>query len=154
MARIRITTVGLALCLCGAMQSSRAFAQNICALDSLNETLVIRSTSDFTAGAIVGLNGWLSSDTAVVVLHGTAVVSADGTTLKILLQGINNVQHKYLGLVVDSDLMLNGSGSFENMTAARPFTYEILPVTWTNLDPCPDGPPFGARLARSQNKPG
>lgn len=44
---------------------------------------------------------------------------------------------RHLGLVVDTDLMLNGSGTFDNVNAGRPFSYEIIAIMWTALDPAP-----------------
>jgi hypothetical protein len=125
-----------------------AQGRTLCALDNLNNTVVIKTDTDFAAGAIVGLHGWLSIGQATIPIHGTAVVNAAGANAKISLQGINTAErHQHLGIAVDTDLMLNGSGTFDNVTAGRPFTYEIIPVTWTALDPCP-GPPQFAQLAQ------
>src|SRR5258708_29278500 len=78
----------------------------------------------------------------------SSLVNAAGAIAKISLQGINTAErHQHLGIAVDTDLMLNGSGTFENVTAGRPFTYEIIAVAWTALDPCPGPPPF-AQLAQ------
>ncbi len=143
-------TKGVVLCFC-LMVPAAAHAQGrtLCALDSVNNTTVlIKTDSDFAAGAIVGLHGWLSIGQATIPIHGTAVVNAAGAIAKISLQGINTAErHQHLGIAVDTDLMLNGSGTFENVTAGRPFTYEIIAVAWTALDPCP-GPPQFAQLAQ------
>jgi hypothetical protein len=120
----------------------------LCALDNLNNTVVIKTDTDLAAGAIVGLHGWLSTGQATIPIHGTGVVNAAGDGAKISLQGINTApRHQHLGLALDTDLMLNGSGTFDNVTAGRPFTYEIIAVTWTALDPCPGPPQFAAQPA-------
>ena len=137
-------TACVALCCC-LMVPAVALAQGrtLCALDNLNNTVVIKTDTDFAAGAIVGLHGWLSIGQATIPIHGTAVVNAAGAIAKISLQGINTAErHQHLGLTVDTDLMLDGSGTFDNINAARPFSYEIIAVTWTALDPCPGAPQF------------
>src|SRR6266852_3299801 len=113
-------TVCVVLCFC-LMVPAAAHAQGrtLCASDNLNDaTVVIKTDTDFAAGAIVGLHGWLSIGQATIPIYGTAVVDAAGAKAKISLQGINSAErHQHLGLAVDTDLMLNGSGTFDNVTA-------------------------------------
>ncbi len=137
-------TVCVVLCFCLMVPAAaHAQARTLCALDNLNNTVVIKTDTDFVAGAIVGLHGWLAIGQATIPIHGTAVVDAAGAIAKISLQGINNAErHQHLGLTVDTDLMLNGNGTFDNISAGRPFSYEIIAVTWTALDPCPGAPQF------------
>ncbi len=127
----------LYLCLASA---AAAQAGTLCATDSLNGTVLLKTDTDPAANAVIGLHGWLSAGTLIPV-DGTAVVDAAGASMKIAIQGINDARHQHLGIVVTTDLTLNGSGTFENVNSTRPFTYEIIPVTWTTLDPCPSGPP-------------
>jgi hypothetical protein len=94
------------------MVPAAALAQTrtLCALDSLNNTVVIKTDTDFAAGAMVGLHGWVSVGQATIPIHGTAVVNAAGAIAKISLQGINTAErHQHLGIAVDTDLMLNGA---------------------------------------------
>ncbi len=141
MSTVQARRVCLVLCLC-LVTSAAALAGTLCVTDNSNDTIVLQTDSDFAAGAIVGLHGWLSDGTVTVPMHGTAVVDSSGTSVKIAIQGINNVRHRHIGIVIDTDLMLNGSGTFENVNSGRPYTYEVIPVTWTALDSCPDAPPF------------
>jgi len=120
---------------------AQAQGRTLCALDSLNNTVVMKTDTDFAAGAIVGLHGWVSTAQATIPIHGTAVVDSAGAVVKISLQGINNAdRHQHVGIAVDTDLTLNGSGTFDNVSAGRPFTYEIIAITWTALDQCPTAP--------------
>jgi len=133
----------VALCLC-LVTPAAALAGTLCATDNINpanNTVVLKTDPDFAAGAIVGLHGWLSNGTVTIPMHGTAVVDSAGARVKIAIQGIDNVRHQHVGIAIDTDLMLNGSGTFENVNPGRPFTYDIIPVTWTALDSCPDAPP-------------
>jgi hypothetical protein len=129
------------LCLC-LVTPATTLAATLCATDDSNQTVILKTDSDFVAGAIVGLHGWLSTGTVTVPMHGTALVNSDGTTVRIGLQGINNVRRQYVGLIIDTDLMLNGSGTFENVNSTRPFDIQEIPVTWTALDVCPGAAPF------------
>jgi hypothetical protein len=128
----------LSLCLTSA---ATARAATLCATDSLSGTILLKTDADPAANAVIGLHGWLSSGTLIPV-YGTAVVDAAGASMKIAIQGIDNARHQHLGIVTTTDLTLNGSGTFENINASRPFNYDITPVTWTTLDPCPAGPPI------------
>ena len=135
-------TVCVVLCF-WLIVSAAAHAQTrtLCARDNLNNTVLMKTDGDFAAGAVVGLHGWLSIGQATIPIHGTAIVDAAGANAKISLQGINTAErHQHLGLAVDTDLMLNGNGTFDNVNAGRPFSYEIIAVTWTALDPCPSAP--------------
>jgi hypothetical protein len=116
-------------------------ATTLCVTDDAGETVVLNTDSDFAAGAIVGLHGWLSAGAVTIPMHGTALVDSAGTSVKIGIQGINNVRRQYIGIAIVTDLMLNGSGTFENVNSTRPFDIVEIPVTWTALDVCP-GPPF------------
>jgi hypothetical protein len=129
------------LCICLATPAA-ALAATLCATDNFSNTIVLNADSDFAAGAIVGLHGWLSIGMVTIPLHGTAVVDSAGEGVKIAVQGINNTRHQHVGIAVDTDLMLSGNGTFENVNPGRPFTYDIIAVIWTALDPCPDTPPF------------
>jgi hypothetical protein len=130
------------LCLC-LVATTTASASTLCATDDSNQTWVLKTDSDFVAGAIVGLHGWLTTATARVPIHGTAIVNSEGTVVKIGLQGINSVRRQYVSIVIDTDLMLNGSGTFENINSTRPFQIEEIPVSWTALDQCPAPSPIG-----------
>lgn len=147
MSSIQARRVFAILCFC-MVPSAKALAGTLCVTDDSNNTIVLKTDSDFAAGAIVGLHGWLSDGTDTVPLHGTALIDSSGTRVKIGIQGINSVSHQYLGIAVDTDLMLNGSGTFEDVTSGvqplgRPFSYLSPPVVWTALDSCPGAPPFG-----------
>jgi hypothetical protein len=131
--------VSLMVCLCLA-SAAAVQAGTLCATDSLNGTILLKTDTDPAANAVIGLHGWVSSATLIPV-SGTAVVDAAGASMKIVIQGINDARHQHLGIAITTDLTLNGSGTFENVNSSRPFTYEIVPVTWTTLDPCPAGPP-------------
>jgi hypothetical protein len=97
----------------------------------------LKTDSDFVAGAIVGLHGSLTTATATWPIHGTALVNSEGTAVKIGIQGINSLRRQYVGIVIDTDLMLNGSGTFENINNTRPFQIDEISISWTALDPCP-----------------
>jgi hypothetical protein len=132
--------VYVALCLC-LVTPAAALAATLCATDDFTNIVALKTDSDFTAGAIVGLHGWLSNGTTTTPMHGTAVVDSAAATVKIVIQGINAVRHQYVGVVIDANLMLDGSGTFENLNPGRPFTYDITPVRWTPLATCPEAPP-------------
>jgi hypothetical protein len=117
-----------------------ASASTLCAIDDSNQTVVLKTDTNWSAGAIVGLHGWLSTPTATILIHGTALVDQAKQGVKIEIQGINNVTRQYVGIVMDADLMLNGSGVFENINNTRPFQVDERPVTWTALDACPAAP--------------
>ncbi len=139
MSAIQARRACLLLCLCLA-SAAAAQAGTLCATDSLNGTILLKTDTNPAANAVIGLHGWLSSGTLIPV-DGTAVVDAAGASMKIAIQGINDARHQHLGIVITTDLTLNGSGTFENVNSTRPFTYDIILVTWTTLDPCPAGPP-------------
>jgi hypothetical protein len=139
MSAIQARKVCLMLCLC-LVSAAAAQGGILCATDSLNGTILLKTDTDPAVNAVIGLHGWLSAGTLIPV-DGTAVVDAAGASMKIAIQGINDARHQHLGIVITTDLTLNGSGTFENVNSTRPFTYEIVPVTWTTLDPCPAGPP-------------
>ena len=123
-----------------------AQGRTLCAVDSLNNTVVIKTDTDFAADAIIGLHGLLAPGQATIPVSGTALVDSAGAVATLSLQGINNGdRHQHVGIAVVTDFMLNGAGTFDNVNAGRPFTYEIIAVTWTALDPCP-GPPQVARF--------
>lgn len=129
----------LIVCLC-FLTAAASSASTLCAIDDANQTVVLKTDSVWSAGAIVGLHGWLSTPTATVLVHGTALVDQAEQGVKIVIQGINNVTRQYVGIVMDADLMLNGSGLFENINNTRPFQIDERPVTWTALDVCPTAP--------------
>ena len=141
-------TLFVVLC-CSPVAPAAAQGPTQCATDNLNNTVVIRADTDFAAGAIVGLHGWLSNGQAMTPISGTAVVDAAGVVAKISMQGINNAdRHQHIGIAVETDLMLNGSGTFDNVSAGRPFTYEIIAITWTALDQCPGATTMSGLSAR------
>lgn len=133
--RNRVAIIGLCLL------APAASASTFCAIDDANQIIVLKTDSAWSAGAIVGLHGWLSTPTATVLIHGTALVDQAEQGVKIAIQGINNVTRQYVGVVVNADLMLNGTGVFENINNTRPFQIDERPVTWMALDVCPAAPP-------------
>jgi len=74
------------------------------------------------------------------LFHGTALVDPAEQGVKIMIQGINNATRQYVGIVIDADLMLNGTGVSENINNTHPFQIDERPVTWTALDVCPTAP--------------
>jgi len=129
----------IVVCLC-LLSSVAASAATLCAIDDVNQTIVLQTDSPWSAGAIVGVHGWLSAPTATVLIHGTALVDQTEQGVKIMIQGINNVTRQYIGVVLDADLMLNGTGVFENINNTRPFQIDDRRVTWADLDVCPSAP--------------
>ena len=129
----------IVVCVC-LLWSVAASAATLCAIDNANQTIVLQTDSPWSAGAIVGLHGWLSAPAATVLFHGTALVDPAEQGVKIMIQGINNVTRQYVGIVIDADLMLNGTGVSENINNTHPFQIDERPVTWTALDVCPTAP--------------
>src|SRR5690348_15269101 len=111
-----IRRVCLMVCLC-LISAVSAGAANLCATDSLKGTILLRTDSDLTANAVVGLHGWLSkADLTLIPLYGTAIVDAKATSMRIAVQGLQESATadagQHVGILITTDLTLNGTGKF------------------------------------------
>ncbi len=112
----------------------------LCAADSFGETILLQTDSNFDAGALVGLRGWIfNGATLVLPFTGSGVVNAAGTSVRVSIEAVNHINNQRVGIGMDTDFLLNGTGKFENVDSD---VYRIHPVSWTALDSCPDLPPF------------
>jgi len=140
----------LFLCLVSAVT---ARATNLCATDGDNNTILLRTDTDFPppASAVVGLHGslTLAADGTRIPLYGTALVNAKPDGMLIAVQGLQVVvpqppldplhAGKHIGILINTDLSLNGTGSFETFTSTGSsgptqgirFLFDSNPVTWT-----------------------
>jgi len=141
---VRITKrVCLMLCLC-LVCAVTARADNVCAVDSLGGTILLKTDTAFPppAGAVVGLHGklTLAGGTTVIPLYGTALVNDKGDSMLIAVQGLQAVATpanagEHIGILINTDLSLNGTGTFETLISAGAssprFNYDSSSVTWT-----------------------
>lgn len=141
--RESLTKVGLLLGLC-LVASGPASAQvvEMCVGDSFGETIDLQTSSSFAPGVVSPLNGWLFNGSGVTLpVTGTGVTNSAGTSIRISIEGVNHVGNQRVGIGMDTDLALNGTGFFENVNSGTPPVYSIIPVTWTSVT-CPSGPPL------------
>lgn len=136
--------VCLMLCLC-LVSAVGARAANLCATDSVGGTILLRTDINLDPGAVVGLHGSLTTaDGTLIPLYGTAVVNAKATSMLIAVQGLRFMPPnpgdagQHVGILINTDLTLNGTGNFETLTATgsngppiQRFTWNSSAVTWT-----------------------
>ena len=108
---------------------------NLCATDGFGQTFYLRFTPGFAPKAICSVVGWVDNGFGTVLtLHGSAIVSADKAKVRISLETVNHLGSQRVGLGMDTDLRLNGSGYYENMNMGGGYT-EIA-ETWAAVT-CP-----------------
>ena len=137
----------LTIALCFLMPSLLQGA-SLCATDDHGQTFRLKVTPKFRAGGISSVVGWADNGVDLVLpIHGSAIVNAAGTTVRISLEAVNHINHQRVGIGLDTDRKLNGSGYHENVGTGGSYNY--ISVTWTAAT-CPKHTPFDSLQEREE----
>jgi hypothetical protein len=121
-------------------------AVNLCVTDNHGQTFFFTVKPKLKAGAISSIVGWVNNGAYFWPIHGSAIVNASGTAAKISLEHVNHVGSQRVGIGMDTDLKLNGTGSYQNINNG---TYDIVAETWTEAT-CPKTKPVFGSVSASE----
>ena len=94
---------------------------------------------------VASVHGWVDNGVGLVIpIHGTALVNAVGTSVRITIESVNHLGHQRVGIGMDTDFSLNGTGNFENVNAGR--VYQTIAETST-ATACSGPPSFSPSAA-------
>lgn len=136
---VRLVKAGFLLGLCSLMPAG-AQAATLCAGDTFGQTFLLNVARDFDAGLVASVHGWLDNGFGLILpINGTALVNAAGTRVRITIESVNHLGHQRVGIGMDTDFNLNGTGNYENVNAGP--VYDTIAETWIATT-CPGPPSF------------